>query len=123
MTRPLGEIVGGKIAVEQLCGTGGVHRTVAAVNMLLQFRARSIAAHADAVPAIDDDRVVETSSRVRAFTHVTSCCVAPAGARGFAESARRPCRPASPSAGRGGSVPRRDWAGAKAPSGNSRRPQ
>ena len=47
-----GEIAGRRVAVEQSEGPGGIHRAVAAMHVLAQLRARSIAPHADDVPAV-----------------------------------------------------------------------
>ncbi len=102
MTRPIGEVIGRGIAIEQRQGPGGVNRTVAAVNVFFQFRARGVAVHADSVPAIVDVGASEVSIHVWAVVHVSSCYSVPADARGFATAAPPPCCPFSPSAMRDG---------------------
>jgi len=42
------------IAIEQACGGRGIHRTIAAMNMLAEQRAGLVAVDTDAVPAIVD---------------------------------------------------------------------
>src|SRR5262245_19859578 len=93
---PVVEVVGEALAVEQLCCRSRVHRAVAAMNVLLEQRARGVAAHADPVPAIVNCGPLTHGGDPPAPRAVPAFAAAPPPAR----------RPVAPAATRGGSAPR-----------------
>ena len=60
-------------ASSSAAAAGGVDRAVAAVHVLLQLRARGVAAHADRVPAIVDDGV-DGPARQASLMSALRCC-------------------------------------------------
>ena len=88
--RPLARSPAGASRSSSCRGRRGVHRAVAAVHVLRQLRARPIAAHADAVPAV----VEAASSRDGADRRSRQALrLLRAAARGRSGPAPRPCLP------------------------------
>src|SRR5688500_15420286 len=97
MSGPGGEVIARRGPVEQGDRAGEIDRTVAAVDVPLEFGARTVAAHTDLVPAILDVRAGAVQSDFLSSVHVRPCASLPHGGRARAMSVRLPCYPASPS--------------------------
>src|ERR1700722_2865998 len=52
MFRPLPQIAGRELAIQQFGAGGGINRAIAAMNIFGKLRTGSVAAHADFIPAI-----------------------------------------------------------------------